>query len=203
MNKLIVVVLFAGCAVAEPELEGSQSEAALAGGVTLHEVSVPSSVQDAMQEVFGTPPTVRRFTITAPGSTTLDVRVRGALEGLWAQTRRGGDYAVKKYCSKLQPAQTTVAGCAAAIAAGATEPGAFDGHLENWAGDVQANDVATVRAYMASTIASPGEEYDLVVQSGHWEDGEWWLDNTSHRAVVFDASATQVVIVRYYTGSSL
>jgi hypothetical protein len=204
MNKIMCGLLVcASCAVADTATEDSTIDTPLSGGVTLTEVSVPSAVQDAMEEVFGTPPTVRRFTIAAPGSTALGLRIRGALEGLYAQTRRGGSYSLKRYCGQLQPAETTVVGCATAIQAGPTEPGTFDDHLEDYAGDVQANDVATVRNYLASTIGTPGVEHDLKVVSGHWEDGEWWADNTSHRAVVFDATASQVVIVRYYTGSSL
>ena len=203
MRKALLVVLFAGCATADTELEDSTIDTPLTGGVTLTEVSVPSAAQDAMQEVFGTPPTIRRFMINAPSATTDAVKLRAALEGLWSRTRRGGSYAVKTYCSKLMPARTTALDCADAIIAGAGAPGAFDAHLEDWAGDVQANDVAKVRSYISSTLGTPAVEHDLEVVDGHWEDGEWWYDNTSHRAVLFDAAVSQVVIVRYYTGGSL
>jgi hypothetical protein len=202
-SLLLSFALLTGCAVAEPWSEDSTIDTPLTGGVTLTEVSVPTSVQDAMEEVFGSRPTIRRFTIAAPGSPTLGLRIRGALEGLFARTKLGGNYSVKKYCSKLHPAETTAAGCAEAILAGPAEAGALDDHLELWAGDVQAADVATVRNYLASMIGTPGEEHDLDVEVGHWEDGEWWRDYTAHRAILFDANVTQVVIVRYYSGGSL
>jgi hypothetical protein len=203
MTKLLLAVLFTGCAVAESELEDSTIDIPLSGGVTLTEVSVPSSVQDAMLEVLGSPPTVRRFTINAPSSTTQALRLQGVFEGLYSRTRRGGSYAVKKYCTTLQPAATTPNDCAAAILAGPQEPGALDDHLEMFAGDVQANEVATVRSYLASTIGTPGVEHDLDVEQGHWEDGEYWYDNTSHRAVLVDATLSEVVIVRYWMGGSI
>jgi hypothetical protein len=202
-KNVLWLTLCAGCAIAEPPAEDSQIDTPLFGGVTLKEVSVPSSVQDAMEEVFGDPPTVRRFTISAPGAATVGLRIRGTLEGLWTRTQRGGKYAVKAYCATLQPAETTAAGCAETILAGPAEPNALDDHLENWAGDVQAPDVQTVRNYLASTIGTPGEEHDLRVDVGHEEDGEWWHDYSAHRAVLFNSDATRVVIVRYYTGSSL
>jgi hypothetical protein len=200
MRRALLVVLFAGCATAGSELEDSTIDTPLTGGVTMTEVSVPSSVQDAMEEVFGSPPTVRRFMINAPSGATDAVRLRAAVEGLWSRTRRGGGYAVKTYCSKLSPARTTALDCADAILAGGTEQGAFNAFLEDWGGDIP--ETATVQTYLAQTLGTPGVEHNLDVEEGHWEDGEYWYDNTSHRAVLFDAAVSQVVIIRYWTGGS-
>jgi hypothetical protein len=201
-HRLVFLVACVGCAAADAPTEDSGIEAPLAGGVTLKERSVPDSIADAMDELTGSAPSVRRFDITAPSSTTSDERIRGAVEGLFHRTRLGGHYSLAEYCAKLPAPEAEPVGCATAILAGATRPGDFDTYLEDWTGDFP-EAVADVRAYLAARVGTASNELRLDVPVGHFEDGEFWHDYTAHRAILFDPTASRVVIVRYFTASSL
>jgi len=201
-HRLLILIAFAGCAEAATPDEDSGIETALSGGVTLKERKVPDAVLDALHDITGAKPTVRRFDITAPDETGVDERVRGAVEGLFHRTRLGGHYSLIEYCANLTPPQTEAVGCADAILAGARKPGDFDQYLDDFGGEIPgANE--EIRGYLATQLGTVANELALTVPVGHFEDGEFWLDYTACRAILFDPDASQVVLMRYFTTSSL
>lgn len=202
MREIIIAVLCVGCASADVPDEESAIEGTISGGVTLTEESVPSSIQDTMDELTGSAPAVRRFSISAPSSTSKATRVKGTLESLYFKTNKGGNYSLKRWCSKLPTPKTSAAGCASAVIANAEKLGAFDDYLEHWAGDFP-DETADMHDYVDDVLGTVDRAFELDVDVGHWEDGEWWHDYTARRGILFNADATEVLVMRYYSASSL
>ena len=57
--------------------------------------------------------------------------------------------------------------------------------------------------YVDGMLGTVDRAFQLDVDVGHWEDGEWWHDLTASRGILFNADATEVLVMRYYWASSL
>ena len=222
----MTALLIAGCTAADEsgdvprvleEVESADGDskadeeiAGLTGGVKVTELAVPEEVEEAFHVledkiVPSTRRLVRSFKITAPSGTTRAQRRRSALEAVYAKTAKAGNYSLKKYCATLPTPITTAKPCASKVEATRKNPGAFLEYLE-WSTDNAPSEspaAVTVQDYVQARLGSSPTEIDVAVDVGHWEEEEWWSDYHAHRLVMFDPSATKMVVFRFALFGSL
>ena len=106
-----------------------------------------------------------------------------------------------KFCATQMPAITTAKACATEIRTTQEHPDALSEMIDAFGGDFPEDE-----QFIKDTVAALGagrREFQITVEVGHFEDGEFIRDFTAMRSVIFDETTTRVLTVRYISASSL
>jgi hypothetical protein len=208
--KIVVALAFVvvGCSsggaqLSESEEESGESpaEAALANPIQLTEVAAPAGLQDALDTIPIGDKAARQFEITAPDGTSVEDRIQGALSRLFFRTNKAGSFSLVKFCASQTPPINTATACATKIRTTEEHPDALKEMVEFFGGDFPEEE-----QLIKDTVAALGagrREFQITVDVGHFEDGEFIHDFTAMRSMIFDPAATRVLTVRYISASSL
>jgi len=206
--KIVVALAFVvGCSsgaqlsASEEESGQTPAEAALANPIQLTEIAAPAGLQDALDTIPIGDKAARQFEITAPDGTSAEDRIQGALSRLFFRTNKAGSFSLVTFCASQTPPITTATACATKIRTTEEHPDALAEMIDFFGGDFPEEE-----QLIKDTVAAFGagrREFQITVDVGHFEDGEFIHDFTAMRSMVFDAAATRVLTVRYISASSL